>query len=409
MKRIIYILLILLLSATILQAQDVLSSYLQLASDNNPALRASFNEYAATLEKIPQVGSLPDPQVTFGYFIVPVETKTGPQRAKLSITQMFPWFGSLKAKENIWVSVAKAKYEVFWEKRAMLFFDVRTAYYDLYFVSRSIDITRETLALLKKLKRLALIKIEAGKASGVDALRIEMEINELENSLVFLNERLHALEVKFGNMLNSKLNGRVILPGTLWEDDVRYTRNSIIDSITLNNHMLRRLEHTRQKLAYDELFSRKQGAPNLLLGVDYSAIENTASGYNAGRDAFMVKIGFSIPLYRKKYSSKIKETRILQQVVENKKTDKVNSLLADFEMVYSRYVDASRRIMLYKKQWSIAERAMKLLENEYSVNGKNFEEVLRMERKTFEYALLLERARTDKQKAIARIYYLMGL
>merc|ERR1711974_383443 len=48
------------------------------------------------MQKVAQVNNLPDPTFSFGYFISPVETRVGPQRAKVGLTQMFPWFGTLK-------------------------------------------------------------------------------------------------------------------------------------------------------------------------------------------------------------------------------------------------------------------------------------------------------------------------
>jgi hypothetical protein len=88
------------LVSSLVSAQDELSSYLQTAAENNPGLKARFNEYMAALEIAPQVKSLPDPQLAFGYFIQPVETRVGPQQFKISASQMFPWFGTLKAGES---------------------------------------------------------------------------------------------------------------------------------------------------------------------------------------------------------------------------------------------------------------------------------------------------------------------
>ena len=101
MKRLVYTLTIVLmtLSGTI-SAQEVLNQYLQTAAENNPGLKAQFSEYMAALERVPQVGALPDPTVAFGYFIQPIETRLGPQQAKISASQMFPWFGTLSAREN---------------------------------------------------------------------------------------------------------------------------------------------------------------------------------------------------------------------------------------------------------------------------------------------------------------------
>ena len=77
-------------------AQDVIDRYLVLAAENNPGLRSRFNAYMAALETVPQAGALPDPQLAFAYFIRPVETRLGPQEFRISASQMFPWFGTLR-------------------------------------------------------------------------------------------------------------------------------------------------------------------------------------------------------------------------------------------------------------------------------------------------------------------------
>ena len=72
------------LSGIYSNAQEILDRYLVEAAENNPGLKAQFSEYMAALERVPQVGALPDPTIAFGYFIQPIETRLGPQQAKIS-------------------------------------------------------------------------------------------------------------------------------------------------------------------------------------------------------------------------------------------------------------------------------------------------------------------------------------
>ena len=77
--RTIHKIIIIILSLLVLNvhAQKELDGYLKLGAENNPGLKAKFAEYNAALEKVPQVGTLPDPTISFGYFITPVETRVG--------------------------------------------------------------------------------------------------------------------------------------------------------------------------------------------------------------------------------------------------------------------------------------------------------------------------------------------
>lgn len=413
MKTKLIIISILLAITGTLSAQEILDRYLQTAANNNPALKEKFNEYMASLEVVPQVGTLPDPQLTFGYFIMPVETRNGPQQAKVSLNQIFPWFGTLNVKEDVVLNMAKAKFEDFEEIKSKLFFEVKSSYFGLYFIKQSIDITIKNIRILETFKNLALIRIEAGKASGVDELRVEMELADLENSLALLKDNWFVNIIKFNNLLNVDDNSLVEIPDTLWTDDLAYTRQEVLDSLKLNNHQVLNLDYMINSYQSKEKLAKKNGLPNISIGLDYITIgttDNAMTGASQnGKDAILFpKIGITIPLYRKKYTAMVKEAVFMQQATEDKKTDKINTLESVFEKGYSEYLDAGRRIVLFQKQSQLAEKTISILESEYATNGRNFEEILRMEKRVLKYSLELEKARADKQASIAFINYLMG-
>lgn len=394
-------------------AQNELDNYLQTAAENNPGLKAKFSEYMAELEKVPQVGALPDPTVAFGYFIQPVETRVGPQQGRIGISQMFPWFGTLGAREDVATQMAKAKYESFEEAKSRLFYDVKSTWYNLYFTNRAIDITRDNIDILNTFQKLAIVKIESGKASAVDELRVEMEILELENQLKLLLDKLNAQKIAFNNLLNVDEQQQVILPEILNEDELNLNRIAILDSIRLNNHQVLNLEFQEASYAYQQIVAKKMGNPSFNIGLDYIFIgesSNSALPANeSGKDAVIFPmLGIKVPLYRKKYTSMVKEAVFMQEAVQNKKLDKVNILESVYEKANTDYMDAGRRIDLHIKQLGLAGKALRILESEYATDGKNFEEILRMERQVLMHSLELEKSRTDLNASIAFINYLMG-
>lgn len=402
------------LSLLVLQvnAQTELDGYLKIAAENNPGLKAKFSEYNAALEKIPQVGALPDPTVSFGYFITPVETRVGPQQAKFGINQMFPWFGTLNAQEDVAIQRAKARYEAFEETKSKLFFDVKSAYFNLYFVKKGIDITRENLDILSTFQQLALIKVETGKASAVDEMRVEMEINELENQLAYLIDAKWALEVQFNNLLNQPVENIVTIPNLLWDKELGMSKEMLLDSVTNQNHLIKQLEYKMASFQKQEVVAKKMGLPKFSIGVDYLMIgnsDNSMAGSESGKDAILFpKIGISIPLYRKKYKAMFNEASLNLEATQFKKEDKQNQLTTLFERGFKDYKDGERRIVLFNKQLQLAEKSLAILLTAYSSNGQNFEEVLRMERKVLKYSLELDKARADKNASAAFINYLTG-
>ncbi|TAJ11295.1 TolC family protein [Marinilabiliaceae bacterium JC017] len=388
--------------------QNELNGYLQTAAENNPGLKAKFNTYMAALEVAPQVKALPDPQVSFGYFIQPVETRVGPQEFKLSASQMFPWFGTLKAKENIAIQTAKAKYEAFEEAKSKLFNEVRSTYYNLYFIQKAIGITTENIGILNTFRQLVYVKVEAGGASLVDEYRIEMEIGDLENQLALLRDKQFVWEVMFNNLLNTKEQKPVIVPHELGTPDFSLSKQAALDSMRLNNHQLLSVDRQVDALRYRRDVAGKNGKPNFTIGMDYTFV-GKGDGNMAGTDAFMFpKVGITIPLYRNKYKAMVQEVVYLEAAKENEKMDKANVLETIFEEGWKDYRDGDRRIALYEVQLDLAQKSLKLLETDYATGKTGFEEILRMERKLLKYYLELEKAKADKQAAISFITYLMG-
>lgn len=390
-------------------AQNELNPYLETAAANNPSLKVKFNEYMAALEKVPQVGALPDPTVAFGYFIQPVETRVGPQQAKISASQMFPWFGTLSSRENSVEALAKAKYEVFKEAKSKLFYDVKSTYYNLYFIHQAIDITNKNIDILASFKGLANIKVESGSASSVNAYRVQMEINDLENQLALLKDNAQVLSVKFNSFLNVDVNSNVQIAEKLTEVSL-LDKRSALDSVLINNNTLAAFDYQIEDLQYQQKTASKEGLPQFNIGFDYTFIgEGSSTASNAGQDAFMFpKVGITVPLYRKKYKAKAQEVIYLQEAKTNEKFDKENTLTVLFESVWKDYQDALRRTSLYQEQEELAEKSLSILESEYATSNMNFEEILRMERKLLKYALEMQKATADKEAAVAFIQYLQG-
>ena len=403
-----FIVYLLLLASLGLTAQVELNQYLHTAAENNPELKARFNEYMAALEVVPQVKALPDPVVAFGYFISPVETRVGPQQFKISASQMFPWFGSLSSKKDVAAEAAKAKYELFEEAKSKLFSEVKAEYFNLWFNNRAVSITLENIDLLNSFQQLATIKVEAGLVSMVDEYRIEMEMNELENQLALLRDNQFVLETSFNNLLNVDNNELIIIPDSLWTTGIGFTRQAILDSMNVLNHRLLSLDFQSASLQYRQKVANKQGLPNISIGVDYI---NVGKGENnlSGKDAFMFpRVGISIPLYRKQYKSKIQEVVYQLEATNQRKVSTANALETLFENYWRDYNDAERRIGLFTTQLLLARKSLNILETEYATGNMNFEEILRMERKVLKFELEKEKATTDKQAAIAYLRYLMG-
>lgn len=391
-------------------AQQTLKAYQDTAALNNPGIQALFKQYESVMQKVPQIGTLPDPKLGLGYFVNPVETRVGPQQATFSISQSFPWFGQLDAQKGAVTERAFAVLEKFNNEKAKLNYEVAATYNDLYVLRSAITITGENIDLLQTFRDLARVKFEAGNGSMVDVLRVEMELDELENRLAFLDDTKRPITTRFEQLLNTKMITEITFPKVLWKDSLSMNKKEISDSVQTFNPSLLGLKH--ELLSYDKEITaaKKIGSPSFTLGLNYTAIgEKTGyTGNDNGRDALLPTVGVRIPLYRQKYEALIKESELAQESVSLRKVDKSNELMTTLENGFRDYDDAVRRVGLYEQLKDYAKQAMDILVAEYTSADADFEELIRMDRKLLKYELELEKARADQNTAVAYINFLMG-
>src|SRR5665811_839787 len=135
------------------QQTDSLYSYLEIAAKNNPTVLQRYYEYEAALQKVPQLGSLPDPEISLGIFLKPMELIGGKQVADIRLMQMFPWFGVLKSAQDEMSLMAKAKFESFRDAKLQVYFDVQRTWYEMHKVKQNIRISEKNIELLHTIER----------------------------------------------------------------------------------------------------------------------------------------------------------------------------------------------------------------------------------------------------------------
>lgn len=145
---------------------DSLSVYLEQAARNNPQIQSDFMMYKASLEKIPQAGAYPDPELEIGYFFKPMETLMGKQVADFTFMQMFPWFGTRKAARSEAAEMARMSYEKFRESRNNLWYEVKAQWYQLSNLNEEYKTTQANIALLHQLEELAIRRFSAPSFQG---------------------------------------------------------------------------------------------------------------------------------------------------------------------------------------------------------------------------------------------------
>lgn len=390
--------------------ESTISQYLQQAAQDNPELKAQYQQYLAALEEVPQVKALPDPELSFGYFISPIETRVGPQQARFGITQMLPWFGTNAARAEAATEMAKARFEAFQEARNKLFYRVQENWYRQYKIDESIRIMEENIELLQTFESLAIRRYETGQVGQVDVLRVQIEKEDLKTRLELMKDNRRVAIQQFNEMLNREMEERVVIPQNLAGNAPALVAKELEQAVMQQNPMLTKLDYEASSARNSVEAAQKAGMPKFGLGLDYIVTgERDMVLPDNGRDAVMARGSIQIPLYRKKYRAKEQRARIELRAVQNRQTATQNRLQTQLEQALRDFKDAQRRVRLYEEiQIQRTRQAIDILTEQYATSATDFEELLRLQRKLLDYELARETALVDQNTAVAYIEYLYG-
>lgn len=379
------VLMTLLFAVCNLSAQT-LTDYYGVAADNNPELKAKYKEFEASLQKLPQVSSLPDPNLSLGYFISPVETRVGPQNMKFSLTQMFPWFGTLKAQKDVAALLADSKYQAFLNTKNQLFSQVAAVYYPLYELQNLKIIEQENIKILESYQKIASTKFENGKGNLVDILRVDIMIKDAQTNLEILNKKEPALSSWFNSILNRKYNEQVVVSKEIEvvELPLQYRKDSISQ-----NPLLIELDLKKQASNAAIEVARKQGLPKLGVGVDYVIVDKGMNNStDSGKDVIMPMVTLSLPIFRKKYNAATSEAKLMEESYSFQKAAVENKLNGTYYKLVFELEKEKDLLYLYNNQVVTLSKSLNLLFSYYSNANKDFEEVLRMQQELLKYKKL---------------------
>lgn len=404
-KDFIYIIGLLMMLSFGSQAQT-LDDYLKEASENNPLLKSKYAEFEASLKRVSQVNSLPDPTLSFGVFISPIETRIGAQRAKVSLSQMFPWFGTLKAKEDVATQQAEANYQVFLNTKNELYFKVKRAYYPLYEIKAHLILMRSYLRILETDKQLAITAVSNGKASMTDVIRVDIMMEDMKTDIQLLEAQLTPYTIGFNRLLNKPDSSVIIVTDSLLPIVMKYGYRR--DSLLALNPMLKAMDSQIQAAHGMAEVAKKKGLPQFSVGLDYAFISKRTDVNipDNGRDAVMPMVSMSLPIFRGKYRASVEEAQLLEKSMELKKENLENTLFSTYETAWYELEKAQQLIALYDAQMKKTEQIVDLLYVAYSNSGKDFEEVLRMQQQLLKYKIASASSRTKFYIALAELDYI---
>ena len=435
---------------------QTLEDYLLQAVENNPGLKAAYARYQATAEQVNQA-SLPDPELQVGAFIRPMERFMGNQTADFRLMQMFPWFGMLSTQKEEAYHMGQAEYQLFLEEKNRLFFEVKSTWNKLLLLQGEQQLAQENLDYLMKYETLALMQYQAGNSidlpstsfrpakdsssstspmsgmggatptpmqgsassssamsplpmagssSGLTAiLQIRLQIKELESTLQQLEANKEVLRYQFQQLLNRPMEADLVLPTTWERAQLPLAKQDYLEKIKESNPMLGMFASEQMAFTQQAKMAKLEGKPMLGAGVNYMAftyrLENGMP--MGGEDMVMPMVTLSLPIYRKKISSKIKQADYLKNGAAMQQEETTNQLTLQWASAFRDWEESERLLNLYEAQVALVEQQLQVMETTFAGGNLALAEVLQTQQLLLDYRSKKLNALYQQHQSLAQL------
>jgi cobalt-zinc-cadmium efflux system outer membrane protein len=395
---------------------EQLKLYLDQALDRNPAVRQSFNRYQASLQRLPQVRSLPDPMLGFTQYVRDPETRVGPQTTMLMLSQQFPWFGKLSDKEKIAAKETLMAREQYEGQRDEIVRQVKLAYYSLSYIDRALEITQEDLALLQHYETLAQARYSQGVGLQQAVVKLQAEITRDRNRLEELDSRRVDAEAVLNTLRDLPARSpvaRVPLP-TRPEAPIDYDKLYEIGRRQRPEVQAGLLQIERDEKRIQ--LAKKSYWPDFTIGASFVNVEGRSDmpgrlnpPEQNGKNIYSVTAGINIPIHRRKYDAAVLEATQDQIASREGYRNVLNSVESSIRAIGFRVRTLEEQIALFEKTLlPQAEQALRSTEAAYSTGTLGVLDLLDSERVLLEVRLGLAQFYSEYMKSLAEMERAIG-
>ena len=382
------------------------------ALKNNPEIRALQHAVNAKKNDVTLATALPDPSLSAGYFVVPVETRVGPQKGKIGVTQMIPWPGKLADKKRIAEKELAAETEKLNDATVALFSDITEIYATLYALGKTVSIDSENLQLLKHMESVLLARYAADDASQMSLLKLQVEMAVLDDEIRSVVSETTREREMLASLLGGS-SGQSALPQSLPSIKVAINENDPDSVLDAASPKLRSLAFLRSAAYQRVRLSKKSYLPDFMLMTDYIITGRSSSSMVAadenGKDPWMVGASVTLPVWSRSKNAAIGKMKSMEMMTAEKEMNMHNMLHAKVIELNESYNDVERKISLFETVLiPKARQSLALFEETYANSRATVLDFLDAQRMLLDLEIKLVRQQAMRTKLAGKIDMILG-
>jgi outer membrane protein, heavy metal efflux system len=375
-----------------LTPHSTLDDYLRFAMLNQPLVEAAYFDWSASVERITVARSLPDPTLTFQSDILDVVKTVMP-----GLMQQFPGPGKLRAAAAAADAGSREKYFEFETAVLRSAFNLKQAYYRLWFLDQKIQIDHQTLDLLNDLEKIARAQNEVGKATLQDVYRARIERDQLTTDIANLEDSRHSLMAELKGALGLKQDQpNPPTPSQFESTPLDLSGGKLLEVAFERNPRLKAMEADVRRAEADVALARKATVPDFSLGLMADA--------KSAPTLYRPLAGVTLPIWRDKIAAEIAAAQAAKTAAQARLDAGQIDVTVDFAIQTYNYREATRNLALLENQLiPEARHSLEIAQAGYLGGQISFFNLIDAERTWLNFQLEQVRERTRREIILADV------
>lgn len=390
------------------------NAYVALAMGNSPELALAWARWEAAVRRIAVARRLPEPTLGLGVFLQSVETRVGPQQARVTLQQTFPWPSSLSAGSDAAAAEARAAEARFEATALAIEARVQSAYWTLWEIRETRATHAEHLLTLSGLSDTLRGRLEVGQATLADLQQVELAAARMQDEIA----RSGAAEQRAEAQLIAITGDRTLqeLPTEVGPDAPRVPRDTL-ETLTELALAHPRIDEAQAWAEVSEANVRRaqaQRLPGFTLGADWVLVgpasqpDMLAPG-ESGKDALAASVGLRVPLWQASYAEQIASAQAEERAREAQVLRAEDAALAALRAAHSAVLDSARRVTLVERTLlPQAEALYGSMAGAYASGRGSLAQVLLAQNELLSLRIALRQAQAEHARAWAQLVELCG-
>lgn len=264
------------------------------ALERNPDITVMARAFDAMKAKVPQAKAWPEPEVeidsmgtTFPF--VGGDGAMGSE-STVRVRQEVMWPGKLSLMGKMAGAEARAEWWAYEAMRREVVAEVKQAYVDYWFLTKSHDVTSKNKVLMERIAKIAEARYAVGRGMQTDVLKAQLEVSMMLEKLAMLEQRRDAARARLNTLVYRDPDSYLGEPVEVRPAPFDYTIDGLKEIALANSPILERQKQRIEKEEYGVRLAEKGFYPDLEVAYTFQNVPGMP-------DMHGVMVGVKLPVY----------------------------------------------------------------------------------------------------------------